>query len=66
MLSRKHYALVAGAFHKALQRNNGEEEITREIKALASDMATMFREDNPRFEWSRFEQAVETGKGAKL
>ena len=55
--SRKHYIRVAAIIKKAWDSAKGHPAAIDAITCLEWDFIEMFREDNPRFDTSRFHRA---------
>ena len=62
-MSRKHYIEVAKVIQDQMLLNGGQRTETV-LKAVAESLADMFKQDNPRFDRSRFMDACGLG-GAK-
>jgi len=57
-MTRKDYILIASAINKAVKRYKERLDISTEaVSCLVDSLSVALSEDNPRFDWERFEEA---------
>jgi len=57
-MTRKYFIKLAKMLNERYQETNGQPEKREELMKIANELGKIFQEENPRFNWSKWENAI--------